>query len=306
MTISLSVIICSHNPRPDYLARVLAALQAQTLPLSEWELLLIDNASNEPLADRFDLRWHPNARHVREEELGLTPARLRGIAEAKGNLLVFVDDDNVLASNYLQNALQIGLEWPMLGAWGGGTRGVFEIPPPAWIEDYLGHLAIRSCERILWSNSPKDWEARPFGAGICVRASVAHDFADSIGRDPLARLLGRRGEILSAQEDTKICFCSIDRGLGIGLFPQLQLDHLIPKQRMTVGYIDRMMREGGASQVLLSSVCGSSTPSRVSRSPRYWLRLLRFVLCGQMYRARFEVSRQIGIVRGNRLLKQSR
>jgi glycosyltransferase involved in cell wall biosynthesis len=99
--LNLSVVICSHNPRPDYLARVLAALQAQTLPLADWELLLIDNASAEPLEGRFDLSWHPNARHVREEVLGLTPARLRGIAEAASPLLVFVDDDNVLSSDYL-------------------------------------------------------------------------------------------------------------------------------------------------------------------------------------------------------------
>src|ERR1700722_2249773 len=99
---AVSVIICSHNPRENYLRRVLDALRAQTLPAQEWELLLVDNASTEPLAGRFDLSWHPNARHVREEKTGLTPARLRGIAEANGELLVFVDDDNVLRSDYLQ------------------------------------------------------------------------------------------------------------------------------------------------------------------------------------------------------------
>ena len=43
--ISISAIICTHNPRPDYLRRVLDALKAQTLPKEQWELLLIDNAS---------------------------------------------------------------------------------------------------------------------------------------------------------------------------------------------------------------------------------------------------------------------
>ena len=274
--------------------------------MNDWELLLIDKASAEALADRFDLTWHPDARHIREEALGLTPARLRGIEDATNDLLIFEDDDNVLAPDYLQNALQIEREWPVLGAWGGGTRGVFDCPPPAWIKDYLGHLAIRGSERIRWSNSPSDWEARPFGAGLCVRASVAHDFADCVGKDPLARLLDRRGEALSAQGDTMICFCSIDRGLGIGIFPQLQLDHLIPKQRMTVGYIDRMMREGAASQVILARVSGSSNLPRFPRSPGYWLRLLCLLLLGQSYRARFEVSHQVGIARGKKLLRQLR
>src|SRR5271170_3727335 len=102
-----SVIICTHNPRQDYLRLTLEGLEKQTLPKERWELLLIDNASKEPLAGKWDLSWHPNARHIREEELGLTPARLRGIKESKGGLLVFVDDDNVLEVNYLETALDI-------------------------------------------------------------------------------------------------------------------------------------------------------------------------------------------------------
>ena len=73
---NISVVICSHNPREDYLRRVLAALKAQTLPKEQWELLLIDNASKEPLAGRW-VFWHPYARIIRENQLGLTPARLR-------------------------------------------------------------------------------------------------------------------------------------------------------------------------------------------------------------------------------------
>src|SRR4051812_49081425 len=105
----VSVIICAHNPRPDYLQRALDALKAQSLPQPQWELLLIDNASKEPLASAYDLSWHSRARHIRENELGLTAARLCGIRESTGELLVFVDDDNVLAPDYLANAWEISL-----------------------------------------------------------------------------------------------------------------------------------------------------------------------------------------------------
>ena len=66
----------------------------------------MDNRSDEPLADRIDLSWHPDAHIVREDTLGLTPARLRGIRESKGDLLVFVDDDNVLDVDFLEVALR--------------------------------------------------------------------------------------------------------------------------------------------------------------------------------------------------------
>src|SRR5437016_1280228 len=126
----LSVIICSHNPRPDYLRRVLDGLEAQTLPLADWELLLVDNASRERLADTWNLSWHSRHAHVREEELGLTPARLRGIAEASGELLLFVDDDNILAPDYLERASALVRAHPYLGVLGAGVLAPeFDVQP---------------------------------------------------------------------------------------------------------------------------------------------------------------------------------
>ena len=60
MKTNLSVIICTHNPRFEYFDRVLNALKGQTLPLEQWELVIIDNASVEPLCERVDLNWHPH------------------------------------------------------------------------------------------------------------------------------------------------------------------------------------------------------------------------------------------------------
>jgi len=47
----LSAIICCHSRRIDYLARVLQARKAQTLPKDQGELLLRDNASKENLTE---------------------------------------------------------------------------------------------------------------------------------------------------------------------------------------------------------------------------------------------------------------
>jgi hypothetical protein len=64
MSLDISVIVCAHNPRAVYLDRVLNALKLQTLPMEQWKLLLIDNASTQPLGQRIDLSWHLNASHV--------------------------------------------------------------------------------------------------------------------------------------------------------------------------------------------------------------------------------------------------
>ena len=140
-----SVIICTHNPRSDYFARVLEGLRNQTLPLHKWELLIVDNASRLPLASSWDISWHPIARHILESELGLSYARRRGIQEASADLIIFVDDDNVLDEKYLAEAIKIKQEWPSLGAWGSGSiRGDFEVEPPESLRNTgLGSLCGR-------------------------------------------------------------------------------------------------------------------------------------------------------------------
>jgi glycosyltransferase involved in cell wall biosynthesis len=246
----LSVIICTHDPRQDYLTRTLAALRFQTLPLGDWELLVIDNASAEALASRIDLSWHSRGRHVREEELGLTPARLRGIAEAKGDLLVFVDDDNVLRYDYLEAALRISVANPHLGAFGGSIEAEFEVEPDRRFQSLLPGLAIRAVNEAKWANFGTD--IVPFGAGLCIKGRVARTYATKASTSMIRRCLGRRGDNLMAGEDIDLATTSYDLGLGVGLFRELVLTHLIDKHRVAPQYLHRITVEGAYSSLIVT------------------------------------------------------
>lgn len=251
----LSVIICSHNPRESYLKRVLTALNRQTLPKEQWELLLIDNVSKVALSQIYDLTWHPLARHIREEEIGLTPARLRGIKEAAGDLLVFVDDDNVLDPDYLQCALEIETKHQMLGVWGGSCQGEFEITPPEWIAPYLSALAVSEVKQDQWSNV-FSWALDNFppGAGLCIRSCVAKQYAMKLYYDPIRRSLDRSGTSLISGGDGDLGLVSLDMGLGMGSFANLKLTHLIPKERLSQEYIIRLYAGFGATRALFNHV----------------------------------------------------
>jgi glycosyltransferase involved in cell wall biosynthesis len=196
MKVFLSVLICTHNPRRDYLDKVLHALKSQTLPMELWELLVIDNASDELLSPEIDLTWHPQARHIREEQLGLTPARLRGIQEATAETLVFVDDDNVLDSDYLEVALRISKDWSTIGAWGGQAIPEFEETPSEWTKPYWGYLAIREFDRDIWSNLLRQGETVPCGAGLCVRRLLLRKYADLVRKQPKRAGMDRKGKLL--------------------------------------------------------------------------------------------------------------
>ena len=252
---NLSVIICTHNPHEVFLRRVLEALRTQTLPLDQWELLVIDNASPIPLAGRFDLAWHPRARHVREEELGLTPARLRGIRESQTDILVFVDDDNVLASDYLQQVLAIGQQWPFIGAWSGSCLPEYETPLPEWVGNQVWRLAVVEVKEDVWSNLREDFTTIPGGAGMCVRRNVCLRFmARSL--DEGVRTLGRKGSSLGAYEDIELAHCAFDLNLGTGKSTRLRLTHLIPAARVTLDYLVRQAEGDAASQILFRAIRG--------------------------------------------------
>ncbi|MFH7027672.1 MAG: glycosyltransferase [Heteroscytonema crispum UTEX LB 1556] len=268
---AISVIICTHNPRHNYLDKVLAALKSQTLQFEQWELLLIDNASEKLLSSEIDISWHPQSSHIREEQLGLTPARLRGIREAKAESLIFVDDDNVLDSDYLEVALRISKDYPFIGAWGGQIKPNFEVTPPDWTKPYWKWLAIREFEQDKWSNSVNQYETTPCGAGLCVRKIVAEEYAELICNDPKRLNLDRKGKLLVSGGDSDLAFTACDIGLGTGNFASLKLTHLIPASRLEEEYLIRLMEGMVYSHIILHYFRGEipKLPSFSWRSKLY-------------------------------------
>lgn len=278
--LDISVIICSHNPRPQFLCRVLDALRKQTLPMVQWELVLIDNGSQEPLtSNKWDLTWHPHARCIREDRLGLSVARTRGMEEVSAALMVFVDDDNILDPNYLAEAVRIGREWPQLGVWGGSIVPEFEVEPPDHLKEFLGLLAIREIKTPRWSNLITSFEAAPWGAGLCVRVSVANAYAANF-RNAAIRLSDRRGASLLSGGDVEICYVACSCGLGMGLFPELKVVHLIPKERIEENYMIRVSEGTQTSMFLLNYKWLGTVPN----SPFSVLGLLRFLRDICLYR----------------------
>lgn len=276
--IAVSAIICSRNPDQARLGLVLEALRAQSLPKEKWELLLVDNASRDYLSTICDLTWHSNGRHIREENIGLTMARVRGVEEAKSELLVFVDDDNVLAPNYLEKALEIADRWPMLGAWGGSLIGRFETPPPYWVEPYMRMLAVYQVERDVWSNLLKNMDTCPAGAGLVVRSNVAQAYVSNVAKDELRRGLDRIGDRLTSCGDLDLAYTACDLGLGTGLFKSLSLEHLIPSRRIQKSYLLKLMEAQAYSRILLNSFRNAETENfgrrkRFSRIRHFLMRL---------------------------------
>ena len=226
----------------------------------------LDNASKDPLAGVWDLSWHPRARHIREEELGLTPARLRGIRESQGELLVFVDDDNVLDDAYLATAVSLAGQWDILVRSEETSVRSLQTAPPAWAEKQFCNLAIREVKRARWSNDPESWTTQPCGAGLCVRACVASQYVDLVESTPWRRHLDRRGNSLMSLGDTDLV-----PGLGVvrqglGLLPRVIADPPHPPSPLD-GRLPRASRARHRGLNSRPSLFHQGDPDRLHRFP---------------------------------------
>jgi hypothetical protein len=302
----LTAIICSHNPREDYLRRTLDSLRVQTLLKQDWELLLVDNASQSPLAKQWDLSWHPDARHIVEPELGIALARIRGMKEANSDLLVFVDDDNVLDKSYLERALEIKDAWPGLGVWGSSAIvPEYEVEPAEDLKNLEYMLAIRKTVTARWSNVYSCGEAIPWGAGLCVRSAVADAYCRANNEPPVLITGQRGGDRGVAGEDNEIAYIACELGLGMGVFPQLGLTHLIPKERVSREYLLKLVAGAKASTALLEY----KWQGRFPRSPfRPWglLGILRNLIVARGLERQTYLADVRGLLTARRIIADAR
>src|SRR6185295_1842366 len=108
--ISASVIIATHN-RPEKLAETLSSLTRQDNEACEYEIIVVDDGSKPPVViDRGD--EYPPAILVRVEGLERSAARSRGAAVARGELLIFIDDDISVKPDFVAAHVRAHQDWP--------------------------------------------------------------------------------------------------------------------------------------------------------------------------------------------------
>jgi glycosyltransferase involved in cell wall biosynthesis len=291
--LDLSIIICTYNPKQQLLARALDALKAQTLNVNQWELVIIDNQS-EPAVPTELIRWHPNGRVIREERLGLTQARLRGMRETSAPALVFVDDDAVLNNDYLSEALWVARTYPQVGVFGGNISLDTEIPIPDFYRPHLALLAERRVEKNIWGCLYHD-KLVPPGVGMVVQRDVAEAYTKDL--TSIQTELDRKGNLLTSGGDNDIAYTACDRGRAIGLFKNLHLIHLIPRERLTKAYMLRLMESISFSSAVLAST-RPQLNSVLTKQHRL-LKLMEYILAGK-----FTIPIALAKLRGQQRAKQ--
>ncbi len=101
----LSVVIATYQ-RPDSVAALLRQLAAQTLPASEYEVVVVDDGSSTPVAPLLESETHPfRLLALTQQNAGPAAARHRGIQAASGSVIVIIDDDMRVLPDFLSQHL---------------------------------------------------------------------------------------------------------------------------------------------------------------------------------------------------------
>ena len=236
----LSVALCTHN-HADRLVRTLADLQAVKPPSRPWEFIVIDNGCTDGTTAL--LATHPWAlagatvRVVREDKLGLSNARNRALREARGEYLLYMDDDETPDPEWLLAHERTMIEHQP-DALGGRIEVMFEDGDrPAWLQDeLLGFLGKLDNGEARWLTTD---ETPIFGGNFAFRRTVFDRIGDFDAR------LGRMGKVNSGGEDTEIYRRLLAFGCRVRWVPDAVINHRIQTPKLRRRYfLDLHFRQG--------------------------------------------------------------
>jgi len=297
-----SIVVCTYN-RAESLRDTLRALQAlRAAPGRAWEVIVVDNNSRDhtrAVVEAVQRDW-PLLRYEFEGAQGLSHARNHGLGCARGEVVLFTDDDVLPEPEWLEATLA-GLAHHAAEACGGWIGPIWESPPPPWLtERFHGFLAVRaerSDDYPITAETPT-----PYGANMAFRRAVF----DRVGLFDTRR--GRKGAVLASGEDGEMFERLLAAGLKVVFLGGARVHHKVEAFRATKRYLRRWRMQTSRNIVLARGLPGER---RLFNIPLYLFpqiaRALGRVVSGRLWHAADEAFQRemvlchfIGVVQGLR------
>jgi len=219
-----SVVLCTYN-RAELLLDCLQSLAAQTFNSAQYEVIIVNNNSTDNtqhVAEEFCGKY-ANCRVVIETEHGLSNARNRGIQEASGEYIAFIDDDARARENWLEIAARIIAEHKP-DIFGGPIKPYFKHTPPNW---YKPEYAVRG------DMGETGWlkEGYISGTNIFFKKSLLVDYGCFDVE------LGMKGEYVGYHEETQLVYRAFSEGKKVYFCKELIVDDLVPEYKTSLPYM---------------------------------------------------------------------
>jgi len=265
----VSVIVCCYNSA----SRITATLQhlaAQVTNNINCEIIIVDNASTDNTQQTVKGVWAKNAHTeidlliVNQPTPGLSFAREKGIAQARYNYMVFCDDDNWLATDYISTVFNLFNNHPKAAILGGFGTAVFEdeSAKPNWFDTFHSSYAVSLQPGAEASVNSV------YGAGMALRKPV---IAEILSRHQLF-LNDRKANNLLAGGDEEICLSAKLSGYEVLYSPALKFKHYLPVNRLNWAYLKKL-HIGFAKSYVVINLYNKALNSTERNLPRfYWLK----------------------------------
>ena len=263
-----SVIFCTYN-REKYIYNAMKSIAEQDFSSQDYEIVLVNNNSTdstESICNQFQKDYpHIVFRYFLETNQGLSYARNRGVAESRGEILVFVDDDATAFDHYLSSIDILFKEHPSVRACGGPIQPVYEVIKPKWLSHYT--------EQLIGGALYEGDKVKPFRNGRYPgggNSAFRKEIFDIYGLFNVE--LGRKGTGLIGAEE-KDLYDRLTRGKEQFFYlPQMGIYHYIPEKKLTEAHFRELTYSIGKSErIRTKAVSENAYRGRVFSELKKWI-----------------------------------
>jgi GT2 family glycosyltransferase len=207
----------------------------------DWEVLLVDNNSKDEtrkVAEGFSRKRTINLRYLFEGRQGKSFALNKGLENAKGEIIAFVDDDVLVDKGWLIAVVKSVQKYQDYDGFGGRIISVWKTELPKWLAmtgKYkslrgTGYLRDDGCDDKEYSETEN---GVPCGANMFFRKRAVKE-------NGFFRLdLGPKGKILGAAEDTEYCWRMLQSGKKFMYIGDALIYHQVEPEKLTKRYLTR-------------------------------------------------------------------
>ena len=249
-----SILICSYN-RGYLIKHCLDALLELNFDKKLYEIILIDNNSNDGSAEIMK-EYASNYdvfNYMFVEQKSLSIARNEGAEAAKGDYIIYIDDDALISSNYLTR-LDYVIEKYAYKVIGGVGYPWYHFGKPKWMREDFGY-STKGLNDV----------------GVLQKESIS-GFSMCFERNTLLSSslfsihLGMSGDKVAYGEETALIFELRKKGVEIAFDPKLEVKHLVAKHKLKLSWHLQMYKAHGRDNLSIwgKQKISSSTFLKVS------------------------------------------
>lgn len=234
----MSIVVCTYN-RGSIISDCIESVLNNNVNQELFEIVVVDNNSTDntkEVVNQFCLKYS-NVRYIKEERVGLSYARNRGINEADGSVIAFIDDDVKVNENYINCIIKFFNENPDEVCISGKVIPIWDFEKPDWfVDDFASIIGETTYGEQACTLKFREY---PIGCNMIFKKSIFN----KIGF--FNTELGIQGDKLYLGEEVDICDRILKLGKNIYYLPQAFVFHKVHKNKVDQKYIlNRLILEG--------------------------------------------------------------